>query len=231
MRTSKAISTISFNTPAFLRQKLEELTKSGRLSFWAYITHKPEDDEGGKREHSHVFVEPAAMLQTDDLKEQLKEFDPEHPDKPKGCISWNSSKFDHWYLYALHDKRYLASKGQSRRFHYQHADIVSSDSDDLLFKSRSIDLVGLSPYADMEEAQRLGLSFAEYFSRGTVPLPQVKLFETAWKLLRQTYTARNGRKGHAIGTDEEGTTHEVEFDEETGEVSEDRQLKDRPDQA
>ena len=201
MRTTKPISTISFNTPAFLKLKLNELLKAGRLSFWAFIVHKPEDDEGGKKEHCHVYVEPSKMLQTDDIKAELKEFDPEHPDKPRGCISFNSSKFDPWYLYSLHDKRYLASKGQSRRFHYEHDNIVTSDSDDLTFKARSIDMVSLSPSADMEDAQKQGFSWAEYFARGTVPLTQVALFERAWNLLMQVRTDRSGREGHSMCVD------------------------------
>ena len=201
MRTTKPIATISFNTPDFLKLKLNELLKAGRLSFWAFIVHKPEDDEGGTKEHCHVYVEPSKMLQTDDLKAELKEFDPEHPEKPRGCISFNSSRFDPWYLYALHDKRYLASKGQSRRFHYTHDDIVASDYDDLLFKARSIDMVSLSPYADMEDAQRQGFSWAEYFARGTVPLPQVALVERAWNLLMQVRTERADREGHPMDVD------------------------------
>lgn len=203
MRTTKPIATISFNTPDFLKLKLNELLKAGRLSFWAFIVHKPEDDEGGKKEHCHVYVEPSKMLQTDELKAELKEYDPEHPDKPRGCISFNSSKFDPWYLYALHDKRYLASKAQSRRFHYVHDDIVTSDEDDLTFKARSIDMVSLSPYADMEDAQRQGFTWAEYFARGTVPLPQVALFERAWNLLIQVRTDRADRVGHPMDVDPE----------------------------
>jgi hypothetical protein len=180
---------------------LNELLNAGRLSFWAFIVHKPEDDEGGKKQHCHVFVEPSKMLQTDDLKAELKEFDPELPEKPRGCISWNSSQFGPWYLYALHDKRYLASKGQSRRFHYEHKDIFTSDDDDLQFKARSIDLVSLSPYADMEDAQRQGFTWVEYFRRGTVPLPQVALFERAWNLLLQAKTDRADRECHPMDID------------------------------
>lgn len=207
MRTTKPVSTISFNTPDFLQLKLNELLKCGFISFWAFIVHKPEDDEGGKKQHSHVYIEPSKMLQTDFLKSELLEYDPLCPDKPKACISFNSSKFDPWYLYALHDKRYLASKNQSRRFHYLHDDIVSSDYDDLIFKARSIDMVSLSPYADMEDAQNQGFTWAEYFSRGTVPLPQVALFERAWNLLIQVKTDRAGRSGHSM-----------EIDSETGEI-------------
>lgn len=207
VRTTKPIATISFNTENYLKVKLDELAKAGRISFWAYIVHKPEDDEGGKKEHIHLYIEPSKMLQTDDIKEELKEFDPHKPEKPRGCISFNSSKFDPWFLYALHDKRYLASKGQSRRFHYKQDNIKTSDNDDLNYKAKSIDMVSLSPYADMEDAQRHGISFSEYFSRGTVPLPQVALFERAWNLLLQVRTERGDKEGHAM-----------EIDEETGEV-------------
>lgn len=209
MRTTKPIATISFNSPDFLRLKLDELLRAGRLSFWAFIVHKPEDDEGGKKEHCHVYVEPSKMLQTDDLKAEFLEYDPEHPEKPRGCISFNSSKFDPWYLYALHDKRYLASKGQVRRYHYEHNDIITSDDDDLTYKARSIDMVSLSPYADMVDAQRQGLTWSEYFARGTVPLPQVLLFERAWYLLTRVCTDRADRVGHPM-----------DIDPETGEVIE-----------
>jgi hypothetical protein len=198
VRTTKPIATISFNTPAYLELKLNELLKAGRVSFWAFIEHKPEDDEGGKKAHCHVYIEPSKMLQTDDIKSELKEYDPEHPELPRGCITFKSSKFDPWYLYSLHDKRYLASKGQSRRYHYLHEDIRTSDPDDLLYKARSIDLVSLSPYADMEDAQRQGFTWAEYFSRGTIPLPQVALFERAWNLLLQVKTERADREGHPM---------------------------------
>ena len=196
MRTTKPISTISFNSRDYLVLKLRELTKAKRLSFWAIIEHKPEDDEGGKKVHFHVYCEPSKMLQTDDLRDELREFDPEKPDKPKGCLSWHSSKFDAWYLYALHDKRYLASKGQSRRFHYSFDEFITSDEDDLLCKSRSIDLLSLSPYADIIDAQAHGVTWNEYFRRGTVPLPQIKLYESAWFTLLQDCTERNGKDGH-----------------------------------
>lgn len=201
MRTTKPISTISFNTTAYLTLKLEEFRRAGRISFWAVIPHKPEDDEGGKKPHHHVYVEPSKMLQTDDLKNDLREFDPECPDKPRGCLTFTSSKFDHWYMYALHDPRYLASKGQERKFHYQHDDIASSDEDDLLCKARMIDTLSLSPYADMQDAILHGISWEQYFSRGTIPIPQIRQFQDAWyTLTRSIYggskTDRNGREGH-----------------------------------
>lgn len=149
------------------------------------------------------------MLQTDDLREELKEYDPEHPDKPKGCLTWNSSRFEHWYMYGKHDKRYLASKGQSRKYTYSHDDFIASDDDDLLAMSRSIDLLSLSPYADMQDAIKQGLTWGEYFARGTVPIPLINQWYVAWCALESNTTQRNGR-----------TTHSPKVDEGTGEVVE-----------
>lgn len=196
MRTTKPISTISFNTPAFLLTKLRELTKAGVLSFWAAIVHQPEDDEGGKKQHIHVYAEPARMLQTDDLKEQLRELDLKNPEKPLGCISWHTSKFGDWYLYSLHDRAYLASKGQSRRFHYSAESMYSSDSDDLTYKARSIDMLGISPYAAMLDAQKAGMEWDDFFRRGCVPIQQIKQWREAWYTLCRGYTDRAGREGH-----------------------------------
>lgn len=197
MRTSKPISTISFNTPDFLEMRLKTLKENKIISFWSFVTHKPEEDEGGKKWHNHLYLEPSKMLQTDDLKNEFLEFDPKHPDKPKGVISWCQSKFDHWYLYALHDSGYLASKGQSRKFTYSHSEIRTSDDDDLLARSRMIDLVGLSPYRSMMDAINNGLTWPEYFRRGTVPLNQVLAMEKAWNLLSSSGTERNGKANHS----------------------------------
>lgn len=207
MRTGKPISTISFNSSNYLQLVLNNLVEQKIISFYMFITHKPEDDEGGKKEHHHVYLEPSKMLQTDDLKEQFIEYDPLNPDKPKKTLLFKSSKFADAYLYFLHDKRYLALKGQSRRFHYSHDDFCTSFEEELLCQSRTIDMISLSPYADMEDAQRHGITFQEYFRRGTIPLPQLLLYQRAWDLLLQEYTYRNGKENHAMEIDE--TTGEV----------------------
>jgi hypothetical protein len=94
-------------------------------------------------------------------------------------------------------------KGQSRQFHYVHDDMVSSDSDDLLFKARSIDMIALSPYADMESAILAGVEWDEYFARGCIPIQQVALFERAWYLLKKNVVERAGRKNHPMDVDED----------------------------
>lgn len=196
MRTTKPVSTISFNTEPYLRLKLDELRKAKKISFWAFVNHLPEDDEGGKKSHIHLYLEPSALLQTDDLREFLKEYDPNNPSKPLGCLIFNHSVFDHWYMYVLHDKRYLASKNQSRRFQYLSSEVKTSDDDDLTYKVKQIDILSLSPYSEMQDAIIQGLTFEEFFRRGTIPIQQIKCFQTAWHLLVYCETFRNGRKTH-----------------------------------
>lgn len=197
MRTTKPISTISFNTASYLQVKLKELQKNKIVSFWAFIEHKPEDDEGGKKEHIHLYIEPSKMLQTDDLKAEFMELDlSSGNEKPLGCISFHSSKFDHWYMYSIHDKKYLVSKGQSRRYHYSFDDIVSSDEDELLYRVKSIDLLSLSPYSAMIDAIEQNISWQEFFARGQIPIQQINQYQSAWFLLTSGNTYRNGREGH-----------------------------------
>ena len=198
MKTTKPISTISFNTENYLIGTLESLVKTGKLSFWAYIEHKPEDDEGGKKVHFHVYCEPAALLQTDDLRHCFDEYDPTN-DKPKGTLKFVHSRFDEWYMYILHDRAYLASKNQTRRFHYRESQVVASDDDDLVFMVKSIDRLAVSPYSAMQDAIERGVTWNEFVARGTVPLPQFKAWETAWYTLTGLVdvTNRNGREGHA----------------------------------
>lgn len=223
VRTTKPISTISYNTPAFLRQKLEELTKAKVLEFWAFIEHEPEpdekNDEAGPKKHIHVFAIPAKMLQTVDLEDEFKEIDPTNPRKPLGVISFHSSKFPDWYLYGLHDRRYLLSKKQKRKFHYKAEMVQSSNPDELRYKVKTIDLLELSAYDDMIDAQKQGLSWSEYFKRGTVPIPQIRNFKEAWfTMLSQSEVERNGHENHPSTMPEKVVINGKIVDPETGEV-------------
>lgn len=200
MKTSKPISTISYNTQKYLALKLNELLKAGKISKWYFIPHKPEDDEAGNKPHFHVYVEPAKMVQTDDLREFLKEPDPEKPTLPKGCISWRRSAFGSWYLYGLHDKAYLASKGEKRRFHYADKDFLVSDEQDFLFDVRTVDVIGeLGAFKGMQDAISNGLTFTQFLRSGRVPIPQVRQYVEVWQLLSgEDETYRGDHKPHNV---------------------------------
>lgn len=127
MNTSKPISTISYNSPDFLKARLEELVNNHTIADWIFIKHDAEEDE--RKDHIHLWIEPNRRLDTMTLQDFFKEFDPDHPDKPLGCIKFNSSNLDDWILYSIHDSAYLRSKCESREFAYRKEDFVYCDED------------------------------------------------------------------------------------------------------
>lgn len=195
MRTSGPISSISYNTIPFLKEVLDSLIDSKDIEFYFFIWHKGEDDEAGEKDHIHVYVEPAHIINTVDFKELFKEVDPKH-EKPLGTIIWKKSNFMNAYMYFLHDKAYLAFKGQSRQYNYDPCEVITNDRYILRYYVFNINLLDLTPYADMIKAQEDGLSFQEYFRRGRIPIQQVSSWERSWYLLKENKNNRNGKEGH-----------------------------------
>lgn len=129
MRTTKPISTISYNSEAYLEGVLNALVKAKKVAFWAYIRHIAEEDE--HKNHIHLYIEPNGKVDTMDLAEMFCEVDFENPSKPLKCVDWRSSKWDDWYLYAIHDEAYLRMKFEERKYHYAKEDVVAMDEDEL----------------------------------------------------------------------------------------------------
>lgn len=197
MKTRLPISTISYNSPKFLALKLRELQAAKIISEWHFIEHEPEDDEGGKRKHIHLWLEPSKTIQTDDLIAEMLEPDPDKPDKPRKCLPFRISKnFGDWYLYGIHDRAYLASKAESRRYHYTVEDVRTSDDDQLNCRIHEIDMLDKSGWSKMSAYMQEGLTFAEVFKRGAVPIQQFAQFKAAYEYMIAERTNRNGRPGH-----------------------------------
>lgn len=106
MATQKPISTISYNTEPFLREKLNSWVSAHIIQAYQYICHKGED---GDKDHIHLRIEPNKKLDPMDLMEQLKEY-PLGSKKPLGCRPFRPSKEEDWFLYAVHDDQYLSLK-------------------------------------------------------------------------------------------------------------------------
>lgn len=228
MQTSRPVSTISYNTPEYLRQRLEELRKAHKVSEWYYIQHEPEDDEGGNKRHIHLYLVPSQRLQTDDLREYMQEIDLTHPGKPLGCPVWRISKWADWYMYAIHDAPYLASKGQTRRYHYRMEDVTAWDETALAQQVREIDLTSLTRLQAMQDAITHGLSFVQFARSGGVPIQQVHQYEEMWRLLTIGDTLRRGSGAHepppTIPQDAQSGQPEV-IDRATGETAIYEQVK------
>lgn len=106
MATQKPISTISYNTTLFLREKLTELYNAHIIQAYQFIYHKGED---GDKDHIHLRVEPNKRIDQMELTSLLTEY-VNGEDKPRGCRPWRPSTEEDWILYAVHDPVYLREK-------------------------------------------------------------------------------------------------------------------------
>lgn len=131
MATQKPISTISYNTEPFLKEKLDTWVKAHIIQAYQYICHKGED---GDKDHIHLRIEPNKKLDPMDLGEQLREYQM-GKDKPLGCRPFRDSKEEDWILYAVHDEQYLKLKygggEKGEKLPYKWQDIVVSEFYDM----------------------------------------------------------------------------------------------------
>lgn len=131
MATQKPISTISYNSEAFLVEKLQNLYDAHIIQAWQFITHKGED---GDKDHIHLRIEPNKRLDPMELTEMFKEYE-KGKDKPLGVRPWRQSKEEDWYLYAVHDSDYLSLKygggERGEKLPYDWKDINTSPYYDL----------------------------------------------------------------------------------------------------
>lgn len=131
MATQKPISTISYNTESFLKEKLDSLIDNHTIQAYQYIFHKGED---GDKDHIHLRVEPNKRLDPMDLGELFIEYKIGEK-RPLKCLTWRPSKEEDWFLYVVHDSDYLKYKyggGESKeKLPYDWKQIVVSDGYEL----------------------------------------------------------------------------------------------------
>lgn len=210
MRTSKPFSTIDYNSTEFLERKLNEMLNRGVLDFWVFVEHLPEDDETKK--HKHLFCVPSKLLDTVQFVNELKEIDPIKPlEKPLCCINPRSSKFTDWYLYCLHDKAYLLSKGQARKHFYSNNDLVASDADYLQDLIHQIDLSKINRTQVIVEAVESKIPFETLVRQGQIPIPLINQYRLGYDLI-------SGRFENGYSTYRNDRTSHQKIDPSTGEV-------------
>lgn len=169
MRTSKPVSTISYNTEDFLKKKLENWKSQGLIEFAMWVRHDPEEDE--KKAHFHVFIRPARLIQTMDLEKDSMELDPENIEKPFKMIGFRVSKESDWLLYAIHDPTYLQEKGLERQYVYGLDDVKSTCSDTLsdIIRHMSDDRKGRLEYRILQMVN-MGMGWDAIVASGAIPL-------------------------------------------------------------
>lgn len=196
MRTTKPISTISYNTYEFLKSTLDNEIKNKRLTWYAFIKHLPEEDE--KREHFHVYMIPNRIIDTGEYQDVFNQYFENGIalEKPRKCLVIDPSKFYDWYMYNKHDTTYLASKFESRVYHYDKEDFETSDEDyfDKLVKDCGVQQN--SKYLSMLQYIVEGMSFTQFIIDANVPESKLIIYEHAWNNMIKDGTNRYMRKNH-----------------------------------
>lgn len=151
---------------------------------------------------------PDGQIDTKTVTNLLQELDLKNPHLPPlGVMPWRSSKFDDWFLYVSHDVAYLASKGQTRKYHYQPSDFISSNDDFFNELIHTIDRSKYQKSKDFYDAAMNGVSFEKLLATGQIPVPQFNQFLQMYNYITGGQAYRNGRE-----------THTPKFDDETGEL-------------
>lgn len=126
------ISTILYMSESDLNERLKILTNLYKLDY-AYICHK---GENGAKDHIHIILKSQAkqFSNIDKIRECLYEIvdcDTENYKKgqSKPCKPFVESKsLRDWFLYSIHNKEYLESKGEAREYEYTKSDVKGSPS-------------------------------------------------------------------------------------------------------
>lgn len=126
-KTTKPISSISYNTTPFLKETLNTLIICKVITYYEFIEHLPDIDD--KKSHKHLYIIPNKSLDLASFADYFIEKDPTN-EKPLRCMPFRiSNKYGDWYWYGLHDKDYLRAKELERHTFYTDANIVTSDAD------------------------------------------------------------------------------------------------------
>lgn len=193
MQTTKLISTISYNSPSFLKGKLYSLVTQGIIEYAHWIWHEPEKDE--KKPHAHVVLKPNKRLDTSSLRNEFKE-PVAGSDKPLGVLPFDTSKIEDWILYAVHDPLYLLRKNQNRVHTYKQEDLQTTEEDLLFEHWRDAHEGEDSRLQQVIALARGGMSFGELVERGLIPVNQLFQYEKIYQAFSLVSTERDKRKGH-----------------------------------
>lgn len=196
-QTTKLISSISYNTPEFLKGKLYDLVRQGVLEYAYWIFHKPESDE--KKSHAHFVVKPNRRLDTSALRNLFIE-PVACEELPRGVHPFRpTSRISDWILYNAHDVNYLIRKGETRKIHYGQKDFLSTDRDMFDEDWRDCHRANDSKIPILKDLADKGVPWVQVVSMGFLPVNQLFQYKDIFFTFAQNKideTNRNGREGH-----------------------------------
>lgn len=175
---------ISYNTPNYLREKLDEMVKAKIIEEYRYIKH---DGEDGDKDHIHLWIKPNKRIDTMDFAEDMNEIDPNN-EKPLTCIGARNSNEEDWIMYVLHDAEYLQAHfsdndGDGKK-PYSVADIITNEEDLLkrCYKRALENKKG--KWANVKKELDMNISPVEIITRYNINPTQFNSFLTAYSHYR-----------------------------------------------
>lgn len=184
MKTSRAISNVTWNSVGHFKATADALVADGVLDWYHAIEHKAEADE--LKDHIHFVVKPSKAVDTAWLCMRFAEWveGEEKPRKPTAL--WRPVASGHmgdWLLYSLHDKDYLASKLKKREYSYTLDDCITSDAQSLgiIYNEAKSDTVGL--VGKIKKAFEMGISLDSFLLSGAIPLSLCRAASDMWSML------------------------------------------------
>lgn len=194
-QTTKLISSISFNSPEFLKGKLFDLVRQGILEYAYWIFHEREDDE--KKSHAHFVVKPNRRLDTSALRNMFIE-SIKGEESPRGVLPFRpTQRMSDWILYNAHDPAYLIRKGETRKLHYEQKDFLSTDPDLFDEDWRDCHRANDSKIPILKDLAEKNTPWEVVLSMGFLPVNQLFQYKDIFfTFLQHNETFRNGRKGH-----------------------------------
>lgn len=153
----------------------------GTILFWAFINHKGDVDI--KKDHVHVYVIPSSRIDTVSFNERFVEIDPGNA-LPLRLQIWRFSKWDDWYLYAIHDPDYLEMKGQKRNYRYSREEIHCSDHDQMDYMISTIDYGQIFSLTKIISAAEAQMPIAQALREGIIPPGKVTKYMNVFKIIK-----------------------------------------------
>lgn len=193
MKTSKWISTISYNTDKYLAYVCNKLIEERYIYFWCYIEHYPEADE--RKKHKHLLMFPNGRIDSDSIAARFDEY-VDGEEAPRRVMPFRTSKFDDAYLYMIHEKRYLLSKGLTKKYYYDRENIICSEIDYLTEMVHCIDMSRYKRLDFLIEAVDNDISFQYLLASGRIPVPQIRAYKEAYEILCYKSAEKSDRAYH-----------------------------------
>lgn len=183
MKTSKAISTVSYNSEEYLITTLQELEREGLIEYWFFVSHLSEDE--GEKEHIHLYLQPSKLIQTTDLNSYFIE--DTHDGHGLSCkiLPFHPSKEGDALLYFLHDEEYLLSKGMARLYHYQLNDVRSNSIEQIKRTYRQVKRGEMAGFTTrIKNAIYSGYNLSEFIASGQVNPNQIAGVSVMWNCIK-----------------------------------------------